>query len=225
MAFREHAFLYVLCWGALLMRVSQAWAPTLLALRGHLPAPVAHHGCMPVSETGETSQKVMNLLPGVDVVGSEDTITNVPASLLATLEDVGMMSSMDVSPWLIVAVALGLGVAAQSFINQMLEGDQGLGAFLKDGSGYNRSGFRQTSNQEKPVESDPLPWLRLPQLDFVEVAGQPSRVEEKILYERLETLRTELNTQLQAGQTGEALRIQEELESLMTEEGIEYTVD
>eukprot|EP00429_Kryptoperidinium_foliaceum_P039094 CAMPEP_0176178424 /NCGR_PEP_ID=MMETSP0120_2-20121206/91422_1 /TAXON_ID=160619 /ORGANISM="Kryptoperidinium foliaceum, Strain CCMP 1326" /LENGTH=59 /DNA_ID=CAMNT_0017516577 /DNA_START=1 /DNA_END=177 /DNA_ORIENTATION=- len=59
----------------------------------------------------------------------------------------------------------------------MLEGDQGLGAFLKDGSGYNKSGF-QNIQGSKGKSSDPLPWLKLPQLDFVEVSGQPNRKEK-----------------------------------------------
>mmetsp|Transcript_3864 Transcript_3864/g.4990 ORF Transcript_3864/g.4990 Transcript_3864/m.4990 type:complete len:220 (-) Transcript_3864:83-742(-) len=78
---------------------------------------------------------------------------------------------------LITVAALVIFVAAQSFINSMLRGDRGLGAFLSDGSGYNRSGFRSRRGAEEgddgtAVAKDPLPWLKLPRLDFVEVAGQ-----------------------------------------------------
>ena len=82
------------------------------------------------------------------------------------------------TPFTVTIVALIIGVAAQTFINKMLEGDQGLGAFLSDGTGFNRSGFRPTSsskgkNSSSTENKDPLPWLKLPQLDFVDVAGQP----------------------------------------------------
>ena len=85
-----------------------------------------------------------------------------------------MMTQQDFSPFLVTALAIFLGVSAQTFINQMLEGDQGLGAFLKDGSGYNKSGFRQSSSSSSPGATasttnnnkpeDPLPWLKLPKL-------------------------------------------------------------
>lgn len=131
---------------------------------------------------------------------------------------------MDVSPLLVAGVALGLGVAAQGFINQMLEGDQGLGAFLKDGSGFNKSGFRRmTTGKEK--SQDPLPWLKLPQLDFVEVAGQPNRRDEAALMERLENLRLQMNDELDQGNMEQATVIREELEALMNEAGIEYSAD
>ena len=78
------------------------------------------------------------------------------------------------SPFAIAGLALLLGIAAQSFINQMLEGDQGLGSYLKDGSGYNKSGFRRVdkASMKNDEMNDPLPWLKLPKLDFVDVAGQ-----------------------------------------------------
>lgn len=80
---------------------------------------------------------------------------------------------------LIVSVAITLLVASQTFINTMLKGDQGLSAFLSDGSGFNKSGYRPRSSKEDqrkdgaPLSGeDPLPWLKLPELDFVEVKGQ-----------------------------------------------------
>jgi predicted DNA-binding protein (UPF0251 family) len=63
-----------------------------------------------------------------------------------------------------------------------------LGSYLSDGSGYNKSKFKpilpsngattttttqKKYNDDRAVQGDdPLPWLRLPNLDFVEVAGQ-----------------------------------------------------
>ena len=135
---------------------------------------------------------------------------------------------MDVSPFLVAGVAIGLGVAAQGFINQMLEGDQGLGAYLKDGSGYNKSGFRQatgSTKSTKDLDRDPLPWLKLPQLDFVEVAGQTNRQEEEAMYRRLEELREEMNDQLKEGNVEGATATRDELERLMEEVGFEFNAD
>eukprot|EP00814_Leptocylindrus_danicus_P017952 CAMPEP_0116007508 /NCGR_PEP_ID=MMETSP0321-20121206/2337_1 /TAXON_ID=163516 /ORGANISM="Leptocylindrus danicus var. danicus, Strain B650" /LENGTH=155 /DNA_ID=CAMNT_0003476209 /DNA_START=72 /DNA_END=539 /DNA_ORIENTATION=+ len=80
---------------------------------------------------------------------------------------------------IVLVAALGIGVAAQSWINFQLDGDRGLGKFLSDGRGYNRSAFTPRRGTDDfndgtaPLsKSDPLPWLKLPKLDFVEVAGQ-----------------------------------------------------
>jgi hypothetical protein len=127
-------------------------------------------------------------------------------------------SALEVSPWLVVGVALTLGIAAQTFINTMLKGDQGLGAYLKDGSGYNRSGFRGKKSTEDEKE-DPLPWLKLPKLSFVEVAGQ---VDEDLDYKTLERIRVEMNERLEEGKVEEASILREELEILMKDAGIEY---
>eukprot|EP00980_Cylindrotheca_fusiformis_P002824 scaffold672_cov126-Cylindrotheca_fusiformis.AAC.25 len=129
------------------------------------------------------------------------------------------ISQVPSSPLLVAAIALALGVGAQSFINQMLRGDQGLGAFLKDGSGYNRSAFRSSMERKGDV-SDPLPWLKLPKLDFVDVAGQENL---DLAYKKLEEMRTSMNRQLELGNVREASRIKEDLERLMQEAGIEYT--
>mmetsp|Transcript_25244 Transcript_25244/g.39083 ORF Transcript_25244/g.39083 Transcript_25244/m.39083 type:complete len:180 (-) Transcript_25244:562-1101(-) len=80
---------------------------------------------------------------------------------------------------IVLVAAFGIGVAAQSWINFQLDGDRGLGKFLSDGRGFNRSAFTPRRGRDDyndgtaPLsKSDPLPWLKLPQLDFVEVAGQ-----------------------------------------------------
>eukprot|EP00541_Cyclophora_tenuis_P019623 CAMPEP_0116553504 /NCGR_PEP_ID=MMETSP0397-20121206/7088_1 /TAXON_ID=216820 /ORGANISM="Cyclophora tenuis, Strain ECT3854" /LENGTH=190 /DNA_ID=CAMNT_0004078591 /DNA_START=60 /DNA_END=628 /DNA_ORIENTATION=- len=111
--------------------------------------------------------------------------------LSAVLNDDIMVSGTP----LVLLMAIVLGVLAQGFINQMMEGDQGLGAFLRDGSGYNRSGFVETqSSSSDPSPNDPLPWLKLPDLDFVEVAGSNSK--QKL---ELEGLRREMQTELELG--------------------------
>jgi hypothetical protein len=83
---------------------------------------------------------------------------------------------------LVPAVAFLLLVASQLFINQMLSGDQGLGAYLKDGRGVGRSSFRPLSLEDKSraVSNDPLPWLKLPKLDYVQVAGQEENASEGV---------------------------------------------
>ena len=149
------------------------------------------------------------------------------------------------SPFFIVIVALVLLVGAQSFINTMLDGDQGLGAFLRDGSGYNRSGYRPNRSSDN-TNNDPLPWLKLPRLDFVEVAGQAEeaqvqREQQEKVYDELDRLRLALNRELEnvrkrrqerdlsgieiennSDDMAEARRLQMKLEALMTAYGIEY---
>ena len=137
----------------------------------------------------------------------------------------------------VVAIAGALlFLMAQGWINNMLEGDQGLGAFLSDGSGYSNSGFRpvkpKTTTAENKGNDDPLPWLKLPQLDFVDVAGQEKNIapaeqqqQQVLSMEKLETLRRQMNDKLSAGQYSEATALREELENLMKENGIEYDAD
>jgi hypothetical protein len=156
------------------------------------------------------------------------------------------------SPLFIAIIAIALLIAAQSFINQMLEGDQGLGAFLKDGSGYNKSGYRPATNTRSSGDNngndnnDPLPWLKLPRLDFVEVAGQQRQslfvgeeveVEEdepQKVYEELERLRLKLNIELKKNSNInsnneedllEATRLRKKIERLMKIYGIEYETE
>jgi hypothetical protein len=156
---------------------------------------------------------------------------------------------------IIVLVAIGLFIAAQTSINQQLQGDQGLGAFLKDGRGFKGSAFRPVSsstssssksspffkadNERAVGGNDPLPWLALPRLDFVEVAGQKERLlqqqdaeavaakreEEQASLEQLELLRLQMNEQLQKGNVAEAMAIRTKLEQIMKDSGIEFQND
>ncbi|KAL3935096.1 MAG: hypothetical protein SGBAC_009321 [Bacillariaceae sp.] len=130
-------------------------------------------------------------------------------------------ASLNASPFFVAFLALAIGVAAQTFINQMLEGDQGLGAFLKDGAGYNKSGFRRQAGLDEE-KKDPLPWLRLPKLDFVEVAGQE---DDTLAFAKLEELRVQMNEQLELGNMEQASRLKEQLEEFMEEAGIEYRAE
>ena len=141
----------------------------------------------------------------------------------------------------------------------MLEGDQGLGAFLKDGKGYNKSGYRpatstrsngdnnnnNNNNNNDDDNNDPLPWLKLPRLDFVEVAGQQQSLilgeeveveedEPQRVYEELERLRLKLNIELEKNSNInsnkeedllEATRLRKKIERLMKIYGIEYETE
>lgn len=171
-------------------------------------------------------------LPGTTVLTRSTAITTtttsgrvpVPSTVLgATYADSESLGAGFTFVPLLVIVALGLGFAAQGWINQQLEGDQGLGAYLSDGPGYNKSGFRPLIDGDRAASSDPLPWLSLPKLDFVEVAGQDS--DENKLEAELESLRLEMNGQLQRGNVAEANAIRTKLETLMNENGIEFQSD
>eukprot|EP00557_Chaetoceros_sp_GSL56_P005268 CAMPEP_0176504838 /NCGR_PEP_ID=MMETSP0200_2-20121128/16165_1 /TAXON_ID=947934 /ORGANISM="Chaetoceros sp., Strain GSL56" /LENGTH=180 /DNA_ID=CAMNT_0017904333 /DNA_START=137 /DNA_END=679 /DNA_ORIENTATION=- len=72
----------------------------------------------------------------------------------------------------IIVLAIVLGFLSQILINSMLKGDQGLSAFLSDGKGYGKSKFRPYTKGKDLKKKDPLPWLKLPKFDYVEVAGQ-----------------------------------------------------
>ena len=124
---------------------------------------------------------------------------------------------------LLLGSALVVGIAAQSFINKMLEGDQGLGAFLKDGSGYNKSRFRPASSTNE--KQDPLPWLKLPELDFVEVAGQEKTSSIDAILVKLEILREKMDDAFQQGKIQEAESLRKELEDTMQMYGIEFMPD
>lgn len=155
---------------------------------------------------------------------------------------------------LVVLVAVILAFAAQSWINSLLGGDQGLGAFLSDGTGFNKSGFKPRSSRPitdersipgdttKPLGGDdPLPWLKLPELDYVDVAGQSKRPkqttqtmktteaflssvvrDESDVIVKLEMLREQMKTAFDRGDLEDAKRIENELERIMKEEGYSY---
>ena len=115
----------------------------------------------------------------------------------------------------------------------MLKGEQGLGAFLNDGTGYSKSGFKPRSKRagaqdDAPLGGpDPLPWLKLPQFDYVDVAGQEteSRLDpeqEKEIMSRLEDLADLLKNEVQNNNIEEASHLRRQLENLMEEYGYQY---
>eukprot|EP00977_Amphora_coffeiformis_P015593 scaffold4584_cov98-Amphora_coffeaeformis.AAC.2 len=157
------------------------------------------------------------------------------------LEDDSLSSFGSNVPSFLVIVALALFLAAQGWINQQLQGDQGLGAFLKDGAGYKKSAFRPMmakQDSQRAVRNDPLPWLSLPKLDFVQVAGQePTKTNtnnnnnnnnnntDPILLEQMEQLRIEMTQQVKLGNVAEATALKNKLEAIMRDNGFEFQTD
>jgi len=152
---------------------------------------------------------------------------------------------------IVVCVAVLLAFFAQSWINSLLGGDQGLGAFLSDGKGFGNSGFKPRSRPitderaipgdiTKPLGGpDPLPWLKLPELDYVDVAGQPKkpkrarrpmkemlpsmgRDDSKVI-SKLESLREKMKVEVERGNLENAKRVENELEALMKENGYDFS--
>ena len=124
-------------------------------------------------------------------------------------------------------------ITAQSWINFLLKGDQGLGAFLSDGSGYNKSGFKPKTDKGARGADDPLPWLKLPQFDYVEVAGQPkkskmsteaqtTKTSDGEVVSKMEALKDEMKIKVGQGDLEGAKKIEMQLEILMKKEGYEF---
>ena len=121
---------------------------------------------------------------------------------------------------LIILVAGALGILSQTLINSMLKGDQGLSAFLSDGIGYGNSKYKAASGESGRLSDDPLPWLKLPKLSFVDVAGQEVVNEEDVV-KKLELLAQRGRDELEAGDKVKAAQTRDEINSLMADNGFE----
>ena len=78
-----------------------------------------------------------------------------------------------VAPILLVGAAVVVVAGGQALINDALEGEQGLRAFLSDGKrtdGFGSSAYRTRTGDEPKPSGGVLRRLRLPKLDFVEVS-------------------------------------------------------
>ena len=171
------------------------------------------------------------------------SLTGRSLSLSSSLAVNPITEDVPISTPFVLLAAVVLAVLAQSWINSMLGGDQGLGAFLSDGSGYNKSGFKPRKKKEEEA-SDPLPWLKLPEFDYVDVAGQPKKPKlqqlqkiqsddsldkskessnEAEVVSRLELLFAEMKKEVDNNNLIEAKRIELELEKIMEEEGYNFS--
>lgn len=165
--------------------------------------------------------------------------TTLPTTI-DTLDRNDWMLSQLASPATLLIVALTLGILANGWIQRLLSGDQGLGSFLSDGSGFKKSNFKPAvqGDQDRAMQSDPIPWLRLPKLDFVEVAGQEQRGKENyesgrlsqlerqdVVIAKLEHLRLKMKNEVNQGSTKEAEAIRLELESVMKASGVQFFED
>ena len=176
-------------------------------------------------------------VPPIDNVGAHSLQALSLSSLPQQFESGNIVTDVGATP-IIALVAIVIGFFAQTFINSMLKGDRGLGAFLSDGSGYSGSAFRprrsgDRSDTDAPLSGpDPLPWLKLPKLDFVEVAGQESTTsnglspeKEAEIVAQLEELQSVLQSEINAGNVEEANRLRQRLEALMNDYGFQYEAD
>jgi hypothetical protein len=201
---------------------------------------------------------ILDNLPSFDTSKWMLLVTSVSDRIIIDQRLLASSSSspiLDLSPASIlslVVIAVTLGILANGWIARLLSGEQGLGSYLSDGSGYNKSAFRpilKKDMENRAVQSDPLPWLRLPQVDFVDVAGQerrrlvplqnrgnsndgPPQQQESdndessmIVIGQLELLRAEMQEQVHLGNTEEARRLRNELERLMKEAGVQFVAD
>lgn len=152
-------------------------------------------------------------------------------------------SNLPLGAPVLVLAAVALAFAAQSWINALLGGERGLGAFLSDGTGFAKSGFKPRSGGDdatKPLGGpDPLPWLKLPALDYVDVAGQPPRMpkrrrrrpttdfstdgDEAAVISKLEALREQMKTEVERSNVAGAEQIERELMRVMKEEGYDFS--
>ena len=181
----------------------------------------------------------IQVLPPIDNVGAHSLQALSLSSLPQQFESGNIVTDVGATP-IFALVAIVIGFFAQTFINSMLKGDRGLGAFLSDGSGYSGSAFRprrsgDRSDTDAPLSGpDPLPWLKLPKLDFVEVAGQQesasisnglSPEKEAEIVAQLEELQSVLQSEINAGNVEEANRLRQRLEALMNDYGFQYEAD
>jgi hypothetical protein len=150
-------------------------------------------------------------------IHSSRVLSHKSVCFISSLDDTNEIMSSGTPIALVTAIVLF--IAAQGFINQLVSGTQGLGAYLKDGSGYNKSAFQPLNSREEN-DKDPLSWLSLPKLDFVDVKGQ-----EDALQQELEEIRLEMNEKLLKGNIKEATLLRDKLEVVMEKSGFQYKSD
>lgn len=135
---------------------------------------------LPIQSVGtrfKTERSIGRKIHTVTKIGSDFvTGTLSVATVVDTMNQSDAILETLASPPILITVAFLLGVVANGWIQRLLSGERGLGSYLSDGKGYNKSKFQPLQgDSDRAVQFDPLPWLKLPQLDFVEVAGQEPR--------------------------------------------------
>mmetsp|Transcript_7044 Transcript_7044/g.23084 ORF Transcript_7044/g.23084 Transcript_7044/m.23084 type:complete len:197 (+) Transcript_7044:3-593(+) len=137
--------------------------------------------------------------------------------LTATTESVVSEIATGVS---VVAVGGVVMAGAYKLIADAYDGERGLGAFLSDGRGFQRSGYKEGA---EPLRAPPkfLDRLRFPNLDFVQVysSGEEGALEEA------EALRTQLRAAIDDGDAPKVRSLEARLEKLMKDNGLAFDAD
>ena len=200
----------------LFLRCSAGWTNTGTFARYHQDGSMHVMRLVRGSSYGQSHGKLL----------SRTTTTTALQANMMSYEDVDALNSFSLT--VPAVVALVLLVAANGWISRLMGSDEnssGLGDFLRDGRGYNKSGFSLSDDSERAVSSDPIPWLKLPKLDFVEVAGQDNKLSETEVVARLESLRGAMNEELGKGNVQKAEELGQSLEELLEASGMEFNAD
>ena len=140
-----------------------------------------------------------------------------------------------INPVPITVGSIAVAVMVLTIQNDLTSGRSGLGAFLKDGSGFQGSGY-QPNTKSKDA---PLAWLKLPKFDFVEVFGAENEVDlggvpvdaslasiaEAEFESRLNSVAALLRACLAAGDYDRAAELRKKLEIMLENSGFEYRID
>lgn len=155
-------------------------------------------------------------------VGCGDGFVLAPPERTSKRKALGNDVFSDIGTSLFVASA-GVVVlfGAGSLIVGAYEGEKGLGAFLRDGEGYQKSGYKDDKLEPRRMKApDFLDKLSLPNFDFVQVYSA-----EENAVEQAENLRRELSETLATGDTDKAALIERRLEKVMRDNGLRYEGD
>ena len=99
-------------------------------------------------------------------------------------------------------------------------GDRGLGAFLKDGSGFQNSAYKEGGG-ERPAPPRWLDKVRLPTFDFVQVYNS----DEEAALKEADMLRLQLQAALDEGQTDRAQQLERRLRQVCRDNGLFFEED
>ena len=123
--------------------------------------------------------------------------------------DAGTVALVAVSGITVVGGAYALIISAAG-------GENGLGAFLQDGTGYKKSAYRENRGRTRRVPAF-IDELKFPRFDYVEVFSPNDAVVEKA-----EEMRVELAAALRDGDDERAARIQAQLETYVAKNNLKF---